>query len=204
DLMRTEADRMDHLIRDLLSLSRVEAEQKVRPTDVVDIATVIDTAMRRLTTTAQRAGVDLDAPQLHAPHFVLADADQLIQVVSNLVENAIKYGRSETGGSVQIKVSETDYDSALRGPVVRLDVVDFGDGIEPFHIPRLTERFYRADTHRSRQLGGTGLGLAIVKHIINRHRGRLRIKSERGVGSMFSVFLPRHDATDETHKTGLS
>jgi two-component system phosphate regulon sensor histidine kinase PhoR len=79
---------------------------------------------------------------------------------------------------------------ALRGPAVRIDVTDFGDGIDPIHLPRLTERFYRVDNHRSREKGGTGLGLAIVKHIVNRHRGRLRVDSALGRGSTFSVVLP--------------
>ncbi len=80
----------------------------------------------------------------------------------------------------------------LRGPAVVVRVQDTGDGIDPLNIPRLTERFYRIDSHRSRQLGGTGLGLAIVKHIVSRHRGRLRIESTPGSGSEFSAILPKY------------
>jgi two-component system phosphate regulon sensor histidine kinase PhoR len=91
---------------------------------------------------------------------------------------------------VTIHVTHEPRDPSLRGPAVRIDVTDQGDGIEVMHLPRLTERFYRVDNHRSREKGGTGLGLAIVKHIVNRHRGRLRIDSEKGRGSTFSVILP--------------
>jgi two-component system phosphate regulon sensor histidine kinase PhoR len=104
------------------------------------------------------------------------------------VENAVKYGAP--GGDVQVVVTVLERDAALRGPAVRVDVIDQGEGIDSLHIPRLTERFYRVDTHRSREKGGTGLGLAIVKHIVIRHRGRLMIDSEKGRGSRFSVVLP--------------
>ena len=109
----------------------------------------------------------------------------MMQVVTNLVENAIKYGGA--GKKVVVSLSR---EAGPRGPLVRLDVTDLGEGFDPLHIPRLAERFYRIDGHRSREKGGTGLGLAIVKHIAQRHRGRLAIDSVPGKGSTFSVILP--------------
>jgi hypothetical protein len=126
-----------------------------------------------------------------APETVPAipgDAGQLRQVLNNLIENAIKYGGM--GGTVGITLTGPAEEPSLRGMGMRIVVTDDGDGIAAHHIPRLTERFYRIDNHRSRAVGGTGLGLAIVKHIVNRHRGRLRIESELGRGSRFCVILP--------------
>jgi two-component system, OmpR family, phosphate regulon sensor histidine kinase PhoR len=117
---------------------------------------------------------------------VVGDPDQLTQVFHNLIENAVKYGRTDTVVEVQFRADEF-----ADVPMVRVDVRDQGDGIDPIHLPRLTERFYRVDAHRSRERGGTGLGLAIVKHIVQRHRGRLVIDSTPGTGSTFSVLLPR-------------
>ena len=116
------------------------------------------------------------------------DADQLTQVVSNLVENAVKYGARP--GEVTLDVRRIERDPMLRGPIWRIAVADRGAGIAAEHLPRLTERFYRVDTGRSRMEGGTGLGLAIVKHIVVRHRGRLRIESVQGQGTEAAVFLP--------------
>jgi two-component system phosphate regulon sensor histidine kinase PhoR len=116
---------------------------------------------------------------------VVGDADQLTQVVQNLLDNAVKYGRA--GGIVRVDVVTVP---GTR-PGVVLKVSDEGAGIPREHLPRLTERFYRVDTHRSRAAGGTGLGLAIVKHIVNRHRGQLSIESEEGVGTTVSVWLPQ-------------
>jgi len=119
------------------------------------------------------------------PVTVPGDRDQLVQVFTNLVENALKYGASGQVVRVSLAAEET-----VRGPAVRVEVADEGEGIDPVHLPRLTERFYRVDSHRSREMGGTGLGLAIVKHIVSRHRGWLRIESEKGRGSRFQVVLP--------------
>jgi two-component system, OmpR family, phosphate regulon sensor histidine kinase PhoR len=116
------------------------------------------------------------------------DRDQLIQVFHNLIENAIKYGA--TGREVRIEQRLLPSAPGLVGPVLELRVIDSGEGIDPVHLPRLTERFYRVDTHRSRERGGTGLGLAIVKHIVNRHRGRLLVGSVPGQGTTITVQLP--------------
>jgi two-component system phosphate regulon sensor histidine kinase PhoR len=189
DIMAGEAGRMNRLVGDLLSLSRVEDGERVRPRDRVDLTGILSSVLRSLKPLADEAGVTLDAGLPENPVVLTADADQLMQVFTNIIENAIKYGAS--GKRVTVAVVETERDPALRAPGVRVLVTDFGPGIDAIHLPRLTERFYRADNHRSRALGGTGLGLAIVKHIINRHRGRLRVESELGKGAQFTVVLPR-------------
>ncbi len=188
-IMADEANRMNRLVGDLLSLNRVESEERVRPKEQVELTGLLQSTLNTLRPLAEDAQVKLT---LNAPEpevFLPGDSDQLRQVFTNLIENGIKYGGS--GGIVEINVLTSDRDTAMRGPAVRVQIVDKGPGIDAVHLPRLTERFYRADSHRSRQLGGTGLGLAIVKHIINRHRGRLRVESDLGKGSMFTVILPR-------------
>jgi two-component system, OmpR family, phosphate regulon sensor histidine kinase PhoR len=193
-IMSSEAERMNRLVGDLLSLSRVEAEERVRPTTKVDLHDVLGRALRNLNPLAVDSDVTLHPALGDAPLPILGDADQLLQVFTNLVENAIKYGGS--GQRVDVSVLIAERDPSLRGPAVRVAVADHGPGIDPLHLPRLTERFYRADSHRSRALGGTGLGLAIVKHILNRHRGRLKIASELGQGAAFTVILPLHVVED--------
>ncbi len=188
DIMEREASRMNRLVRDLLSLSRVEAQERLRPTEPIDVRASIQLALSALRQTVEDAGVTIELTGAEGALQVPADADQLAQVWQNLIENAVKYGGA--GKVVMIRLSAIDHDPVLRGPGVRVDVSDQGEGIDPVHLPRLTERFYRVDTHRSRAQGGTGLGLAIVKHIVNRHRGRLRIDSQPGQGSRFSVILP--------------
>ena len=188
-IMETEATRMNRLIRDLLSLNRVETEARVRPTGTADLAGLMRSVARNLQNLSESAGVTLVEEGLDTPLSVPGDADQLTQVVANLTENAIKY--SGPGSTVTLSLTTEDAHPMVRGPAAILSVTDTGEGFDPTHIPRLTERFYRIDTHRSRAKGGTGLGLAIVKHIVNRHRGRLRIESVPGEGSRFSVILPR-------------
>ncbi len=189
-IMEREAGRMIRLVNDLLSLSRVEAEERRRPAKPVDIVGLLRAALVTHQETAKAADIVLtlqaDIDLVNLP----GDGDQLTQVFHNLVENAIKYGGS--GKEVTVRVSEIEREPVLKGPAVQVEVVDRGEGIDPLHLPRLTERFYRVDTHRSREKGGTGLGLAIVKHIVNRHRGRLKIESEPGKGSRFIVILPKN------------
>lgn len=187
-IMQDEAGRMNRLIADLLSLSRVESEGRLRPRAQVDLVGVLQTTLRNLNPLAVENDVVL-SPSIGTSQVRLSgDADQLIQVFTNLIENAIKYGGA--GNQVEISMQTHLSDPALRRPAVLVEVKDHGPGIDPVHIPRLTERFYRADSHRSRALGGTGLGLAIVKHIVSRHRGRLKIASILGEGSSFTVVLP--------------
>ncbi|MBD3663255.1 sensor histidine kinase [Sulfitobacter aestuariivivens] len=188
ETMGAEADRMNRLIGDLLSLSRLEAQERVRPTERINLIDVLIRTSRNINPLAVEADVVLQIDLGDTPIYVRGDSDQLQQVFTNLIENAIKYGGQ--GGKVDITAKFEDPAPELRGPGVRIMVADHGQGIEEQHLPRLTERFYRADSHRSRKLGGTGLGLAIVKHILNRHRGRLRITSTYGEGAQFAVVLP--------------
>ena len=187
-IMEREAHRMERLVRDLLSLSRVEAEERVRPTDRVDVAAILGSVLRALEPVAAESDVTLDQTGPTEDVRVLGDEDQLRQVMTNLAENALKYGGK--GKQVRVEVTTSEDVAALRGPGVEIAFHDQGPGIDLVHIPRLTERFYRVDSHRSREMGGTGLGLAIVKHIVTRHRGRLRILSEPGQGSCFVISLP--------------
>ena len=187
-IMSDEANRMNRLVGDLLSLNRVEREERVRPKEQLELTGLLQSTISSLRPLAEDAGVVLSLEAQDGAISITGDSDQLRQVFTNLIENGIKYGAS--GGSVTVRVVSSERDTAMRGPAVRVQIVDKGPGIDAIHLPRLTERFYRADSHRSRQLGGTGLGLAIVKHIINRHRGRLRVDSELGKGSVFTVLLP--------------
>ena len=186
EIMEGEASRMNRLVGDLLSLNRVESEERVRPKERIDLVAYLGSTIKSLGPIAESGGrnLALEAPDM--PIEIPADPDQIQQVFTNLIENALKYG----GENVTVSLTALDRDPALRCPAVRVQVIDDGPGIDPVHLPRLTERFYRADNHRSRELGGTGLGLAIVKHIINRHRGRLRIESDLGQGAVFTVVLP--------------
>lgn len=183
EIMATEAGRMNRLVRDLLQLSRVEAEERVRPRDPVDLRALLEGVISSLAGVAAKTGDRMDLSG--DPVVVPGDADQLTQVFTNLIENALKYGGAGQVVRVTLSPEET-----VRGPAVRVEVADEGEGIDPVHLPRLTERFYRVDSHRSREMGGTGLGLAIVKHIVSRHRGWLRVESVVGEGSRFSVVLP--------------
>ena len=185
-IMEREAGRMNRLVQDLLQLSRVEAEERVRPEGRVDLAAVVRRVAATLRPMAEGLGSRIVLEGLETPLQVTGEADQLVQVFANLIENGLKYG---TPGQDLRVVAGTE--TTLRGPAVRIAVIDRGEGIEAIHLPRLTERFYRVDSHRSRERGGTGLGLAIVKHIVQRHRGWLRIDSVKGEGSTFAVVLPQ-------------
>jgi two-component system phosphate regulon sensor histidine kinase PhoR len=187
-IMQKEAERMNRLVGDLLSLSRLEAQERVRPKDPVVLYDVARSVVTSLAPLAAETGVGITLAEGAEGLTVPGDQDQLAQVLTNLLENAIKY--SGKGAEVTISLTREAEQPLMRGEAVILSVSDTGPGIDSIHIPRLTERFYRIDGHRSRELGGTGLGLAIVKHIVNRHRGRLRIESEPGQGSRFSVILP--------------
>lgn len=187
-IMEDEAGRMSRMVSDLLSLSRVEVDERVRPRDQIEIAGVVRSVIATLEGKLKAAKVTVETHGLEQSGKIKGDRDQLIQLFLNILENAIKYGKE--GQTISIHLHEVEHDTTLRERAIQVDIQDQGAGIEPIHLPRLTERFYRIDDHRSRQKGGTGLGLAIVKHIINRHRGRLKITSEQGVGSCFSVIFP--------------
>ncbi|HEY7748023.1 MAG TPA: phosphate regulon sensor histidine kinase PhoR [Aestuariivirgaceae bacterium] len=177
-LMRTQAERMARLIDDLLSLSRIELNVHRRPVGLVDLGSLVKQAAEMLTTSARQAGVHIRL-DLSGELLVQGDRDELIQVVQNLLENAIKYAAD--GKHIDVLARK---DGAGR---IELSVADYGPGIPPEHLPRLTERFYRVSVQESRSRGGTGLGLAIVKHILNRHRAKLAIASELGKGSRFTI-----------------
>ncbi|MDR3518633.1 MAG: ATP-binding protein [Azospirillaceae bacterium] len=209
-IMQDQAGRMSRLVSDLLSLSRIEQDEHTLPSSKVDIIGVVDAVVAglELKAAARRTRLHLDMPE-EVPE-IFGDADQIAQVFQNLIDNAIKYSREQT----EILVSVTLVDGALVGAsrggdraankMVCIAVTDQGDGIPRTHLPRLTERFYRVDPARSRQLGGTGLGLAIVKHIVNRHRGRMTIESEVGRGSIFSVYLPVSIGEQQARAPALS
>ena len=181
NLMQAQAGRMKRLIDDLLSLSRIEMNAHLRPSATVDLASVAAHAADIMSGLAQQSGCELRLA-FEGPLPVTGDWDELVQVVQNLVENALKYGAS--GKLVEIE-------GAMVGDSAELRVRDHGPGIAAQHIPRLTERFYRVSVQESRARGGTGLGLAIVKHILNRHRGRLVISSVLGEGSVFTIRIPK-------------
>ena len=185
-IMRQQAQRMARLIDDLLSLSRVEMAEHRRPETPVDLASIAGQVTDTLRPLADERGVVLAYHAPPAPVVVPGDRDDLLRVADNLIENAIKYGQA--GGRVDITVAMQE--AAPGGAQAVLTVRDYGAGIAPEHLPRLTERFYRVDSGQSRGQGGTGLGLALVKHIVNRHLGRLAIESRPGEGATFRVVLP--------------
>ncbi|WP_259913971.1 cell wall metabolism sensor histidine kinase WalK [Jannaschia sp. M317] len=186
-LMALETARMNRLVSDLLALSRLEGLTRRRPKDQVNLAQVLRDAVESLSMGADLAEVAL-RPVLPETAMVVGDRDQLMQVAMNLIENGIKYGGRP--GAVDVSLVEIAREPVLRGPAWVLEVRDDGPGIPPEHLPRLTERFYRVDTGRSREQGGTGLGLSIVKHIVNRHRGRMRIDSREGRGTRVTITVP--------------
>ncbi len=188
-IMAEQGARMNRLIDDLLSLSRIELVEHQPPSAAVDLASLLRNIAAGFEPRLRERGVTVDL-QLHATlPLALGDADQLSQVAQNLLDNAIKYGRE--GGVVRVEAAPAEAGTWFPSrPGVLLSVADQGAGIEREHLPRLTERFYRVDQGRSRNVGGTGLGLAIVKHIVNRHRGQMRIDSELGVGTTISIWLP--------------
>jgi two-component system, OmpR family, phosphate regulon sensor histidine kinase PhoR len=186
-IMHTQATRMARLIDDLLSLSRVELSAHVRPDTLVDLVPIIRQVADGLEPLAGERQVAIDIHLPDTPVAIAGDREELLRVFENLIENALKYGAS--GGKVM--VSLTSAVSAEGVPEVRVVVRDFGPGIAPEHLPRLTERFYRVDVGDSRAQGGTGLGLSLVKHIVNRHRGRLLIESVLKNGATFTACFPQ-------------
>ncbi len=187
-IMDQQAQRMSRLIEDLLSLSRIEMQEHNPPTGRTDLKRVLRGVASSLEHKARDKNMPIEVAA-DDPLPVIGDQDELAQVFQNLIDNAVKYGRAET--KVRVTAAASQAASARLGcDAVAVTVSDRGEGIAREHLPRLTERFYRVDTARSRQLGGTGLGLAIVKHIVSRHRGALEIKSQEGNGSNFSVYLP--------------
>jgi two-component system phosphate regulon sensor histidine kinase PhoR len=181
--IEAEARRMLRIVEDLMSLSRIEADRYLVPDEQVDLGEVARIAIEHAAPLVTRRNcrietrIDSDVPP------VPGDFGQLLQLADNLIGNAIRYGCNEKSCAAEVAVRAD-------GERVLLVVSDHGDGIAPEHLPRLTERFYRVDSARSRESGGTGLGLAIVKHIVERHRGSLDIRSNPGKGTEVTVSLP--------------
>ena len=189
-IMANEANRMNVLIRDLLALSQVEHVQRQRPTTKINIDTVIKQACASVDQAMQTKGAEFTYRLSDAMLPLQGDHTQLVQVFVNLLENAVAYGASTSGHSILLSADVLDYDPQFQCPALRVVVSDHGPGIPAHLVPRLTERFFRVDSHRARNSGGTGLGLAIVKHIVQRHHGRLDVRSVEGEGTSFSVVLP--------------
>jgi two-component system phosphate regulon sensor histidine kinase PhoR len=184
-IMQEQARRMARLIDDLLSLSRIELNAHRRPDTPVDLVPIVRQVVDGLETLARDRGVTVNIAATGGLR-VLGDHDELVRIFENLVENALKYGAA--GRRVDLKIEPGL--SADGEAEAQVSVRDYGPGIAPEHLPRLTERFYRVDVTESRAQGGTGLGLALVKHILARHRGRLTIDSAPGAGATFTVHLP--------------
>jgi two-component system, OmpR family, phosphate regulon sensor histidine kinase PhoR len=174
-IVKKEAQRMTAIIEDLMSLSRIEASKHDAPQDPVDLVVLSREALGEFPSGKLVMQNNVDNA------VVAGDRGQLAQVLRNLIDNAIKYGKLNGEIAIGIEATATDW--------VCLTVHDDGDGIAPEHLPRLTERFYRADASRSREAGGTGLGLSIVKHIVERHRGRFDVASRPGAGTSASIML---------------
>ena len=188
-IMDEEARRMSRLINDLLSLSRVETEEHISPTQTIAVDKLVRSAIMALSNRAQKVNRTIffrdktgRGKNNDDDIMILGVHDEMMEVFHNLLDNAIKYGFAKTDITVEMTAPDAHH--------IAFTVINQGEGIEEKHLPRLTERFYRADKSRSRQMGGTGLGLAIVKHIVNRHRGTIEITSEIGGQTRFTITLP--------------
>lgn len=206
-IMAEQAARMARLIEDLLSLSRIELNEHTQPAGHVDVRRVIASVVELLEPKARARGVSIAVAAPDDLPEVRGEADELTQVFQNLIDNAVKYTLPDT--EVTIGLAPLDHGPVsmpreAEGAVVAVAVRDHGEGIAQEHLPRLTERFYRVDSARSRKMGGTGLGLAIVKHVMNRHRGVLTIDSSVGLGSVFTVYLPTAEPRADIQTQRLS
>jgi two-component system phosphate regulon sensor histidine kinase PhoR len=189
-IMHEQASRMTRLVEDLLSLSRIELNEHVMPKGTVELGSLLRHLAESLELHAAERGMQIRLALPSNLPAVLGDRDELAQVFQNLVDNAIKYGRPGSEITVSADTEQRNFAGNTGStPFVSIAVRDCGEGIAREHLSRLTERFYRVDTARSREMGGTGLGLAIVKHILNHHRGFLEVESTVGTGSVFTVFL---------------
>lgn len=214
DIMARESERMSRLVSDLLSLSAIEFSENISPTDKADLVTITKEALLALEAVAEEKDVKLVLHNESGSLPIIGYRDEMMQVVENLVSNAVKY--TPNGGQINVRIGETRslvraraeagqaWDGCERmtllqamgrpgieDPSVWLRVEDQGSGIDREHLPRLGERFYRADKSRGGKITGTGLGLAIVKHIMTHHRGGMGVESEPGRGSAFAIWLPK-------------
>ncbi|MDG1995811.1 MAG: ATP-binding protein [Emcibacteraceae bacterium] len=187
NIMQDEANRMTRLIEDLLSLSQIEREAHIPPNETVSLSQIINNVCDVLNLRINKRKLTVSITNKTEIDIITGDRDQLTQVFQNLIDNAIKYGEESTSIDIKIDRSVTPKGDRI---YAKINVTNKGAGISTEHLERLTERFYRVDTARSRSLGGTGLGLAIVKHIIQRHEGHLYFQSELGKSTTVSVLLP--------------
>jgi two-component system, OmpR family, phosphate regulon sensor histidine kinase PhoR len=183
EVIGSEAKRMLRIVEDLMSLSRIEADRFVTPRELVDVRELVESVVRDLAPVCQDKGCTVETDIADELPPIPGDKTQLLQLLDNLVSNAVRYGCGDRGCNVIVEAKPAN-------GRLRLSVRDDGVGIPGEHLPRLTERFYRVDSGRSRASGGTGLGLAIVKHIVERHKGSLDISSEVGQGTNVVVWLP--------------
>ena len=199
-ILQQQSERMVRLVADQLSLSRIEQTENVQPTAIINLTEMAERVLTSLEKQAATANITLSITAPPLPVLMHGEADELIQMIQNLTENAIRYGRQ--GGFVKITINNNTSHPSFpdEGGCFSLAVSDDGDGIAEEHLPRLTERFYRVDAGRSREIGGTGLGLAIVKHIINRHRGVMEITSHIGTGTTFTIYLPMIEQTNSAYQ----
>jgi two-component system phosphate regulon sensor histidine kinase PhoR len=193
-IMEEQGDRMARLITDLLSLSKIEKSSRTLPSGKANITDILRQVVKDLKWPAEEKHIDLALEKSKDIPSIMGDPEELAQVFTNLINNAIKYSpeKSEIVVKVGIQEGGSAKEKMLRGAekMITVSIIDQGEGIEKEHISRLTERFYRVDTARSRKEGGTGLGLAIVKHILDRHKGHLNVESAKDKGSTFTVLLP--------------
>lgn len=191
-MMEHHSTRMTRLIEDLLSLSRIELNANTFPTGAADISAILTRVTETLSPRAAQRKIDIALEPGLVEHRIAGDDSEIEQVFQNLIDNAIKYSDENTVVRIITRESHNPFSEPGKhdNRYIEIAIIDQGAGIPAEHLPRLTERFYRVDTARSREMGGTGLGLAIVKHIVGRHRGRLSIGSTEGKGSTFTVYLP--------------
>lgn len=193
-IMSEQTERMSKLVDDLLSLSKAEMNEYTQPTDLVNIEEVLRSVQRRHKHMAEAKNMRIILKKEQELPDVVGDFSELIQVFTNLVSNAIKYGNADTTITIKTRVLTRFHPGENTPPdckkLLEVSVIDKGEGIPEDELPRITERFYRVDKARSRSIGGTGLGLAITKHILARHHADMVIESELGKGSTFSVRLP--------------
>lgn len=214
DIMATQAERMGRLVADLLSLSRIELNEHIPPSGRVNLQRAASDVVDAVSVLSQEKGVTVRLDVEPASVRVIGDRDEIVQVIQNLTDNAIKY--SSVGGTVEISIRNgLDIEAAAAARMagatrlslltpdretgaryVLVTVRDHGPGMAREHLPRLTERFYRVEGQKSGERPGTGLGLAIVKHIVNRHRGGMTVESAPGDGSLFSAYFPMASASE--------
>ncbi len=180
-ILLQQTSRMETLVSDLLSLSKIELEEHIRPTDKLDLKEIISHVVEIHKQIIKKNDISVDIKGEESKYIILGHRDRLIEVFTNLIDNAIKY--SPKGKKIYISLVNNNESTTV-------SIRDEGIGIPKKYISRITERFFRVDPAKSKEVGGTGLGLAIVKHIVNQHRAEIDIKSEEGKGTEFILTFP--------------